>query len=233
MKNSDIGGLNIIVVEDDLDVAISMIEALECCGASVRHVLCSDEIPELLNFVKIDILVLDVGLPGEDGFSIAKRFRSSHPNAGIIIVSGLNETEDRARGYQSGADLFLTKPVHLSTLKTAIRNVSKRVQGAFSEDMLAVFDEAKNIISHSEKTVQITRRESLLLKRFLYANENFLNTSEIIDLLGLSLSARQKQNVELILSRFRKKMKKIDMDNVVIPIRENGYKLNINIKLLN
>ncbi len=73
------------------------------------------------------ILILDVGLPGEDGFSIARRMRRERPRLGIIMLTARHGLEDRIRGLDGGADLYFAKPVDLRELASAIASLLRRL----------------------------------------------------------------------------------------------------------
>ncbi|UPG92676.1 response regulator transcription factor [Luteibacter aegosomatissinici] len=75
---------------------------------------------------RVDVVVLDVGLPDEDGFSIVRRLRNT-PSLGLILLTARDETTDRVRGLEDGADAYLTKPVSVSVLAATIRSVARRL----------------------------------------------------------------------------------------------------------
>jgi len=74
-----------------------------------------------------DIVILDIGLPGEDGYAIAGRLRRGHPRLGIIMLTGRDRLEDRIKGLDGGADLYFAKPVDLRELAAAIGSLYRRV----------------------------------------------------------------------------------------------------------
>jgi two-component system phosphate regulon response regulator OmpR len=75
----------------------------------------------------VDVLVLDLNLPGDDGLVIASRLRKTHPNLGVVMLTGRISVADRVIGLESGGDMYLCKPVERRELVAAIRAVSRRV----------------------------------------------------------------------------------------------------------
>ena len=82
----------------------------------------------VLESVSPDIFLLDVGLPGENGLSIARRIRRRHPRLGIVMITGRGQLEDRLQGFREGADLYFVKPVDMRELEAAIRNLHRRLR---------------------------------------------------------------------------------------------------------
>lgn len=74
-----------------------------------------------------DLVLLDVGLPDEDGFSIAAHLRSLSPHVGIVMLTGFDTGQDRMRGLRAGADAYLFKPVDMEEVVTTLRNLARRV----------------------------------------------------------------------------------------------------------
>ncbi|MBI4756561.1 MAG: response regulator transcription factor [Betaproteobacteria bacterium] len=117
--------LRIAVVEDDLDLRDNMTDFLEDSGFSVWGVGSATALYRQMLVKPVDVVILDIGLPGEDGFSIARHL-SRMPDLALIIVSARIALDDRLTGLASGADLYLTKPVDLRELVANIHAVTRR-----------------------------------------------------------------------------------------------------------
>lgn len=118
--------LEICVVEDEADFREEIVEALREAGFGVRDFPGSRELYAALLAAPCDILILDVGLPGEDGFSVAERLRGLG-SMGIIMLTARGQTEDRVRALLGGADMYLVKPVDLRELVASIGSLARRL----------------------------------------------------------------------------------------------------------
>ena len=130
MHNQPFGGgsmAHIVVVEDEASLRADLVEYLSACGHSVAG--CGDglELDVALARQPADIIILDVNLPGEDGFSIAKRLRD-HSEVGIIMLTARGVNVDRVVGLEIGADVYLVKPIELRELEAQVRTLARRLK---------------------------------------------------------------------------------------------------------
>lgn len=118
---------HIVVVEDEASLRADLVEYLSACGHSVAG--CGDglELDVALARQPADIIILDVNLPGEDGFSIAKRLRD-HSEVGIIMLTARGVNVDRVVGLEIGADVYLVKPIELRELEAQVRTLARRLK---------------------------------------------------------------------------------------------------------
>ncbi|HET6467055.1 MAG TPA: response regulator [Geminicoccaceae bacterium] len=118
---------SIIVVDDEPDICEMFAAYLGRNGIEVRTAADGAALRRLLLERPADLVVLDVNLPGEDGFSIARELRAASP-IGIVMLTGAGAVEDRVAGLQQGADDYVPKPVEPRELLARIRSVLRRVQ---------------------------------------------------------------------------------------------------------
>lgn len=118
----------IAVVEDEASLRADVVEYLTACGHAV--VGCEDgkALDRAMAERPADLIILDINLPGEDGFSIAKRLRDSS-DVGIIMLTARSVNVDRVVGLEIGADVYLVKPVELRELEAQVRSLSRRLTG--------------------------------------------------------------------------------------------------------
>lgn len=122
------GLLRIGLLEDDEDFREELALGLEGYGFKVAFA-CGDSASfhEAVQSQACDIVILDANVPGEDGFSVATRLRA-HSHLGIVMLTGRGALEDRVRGLEGGADVYLTKPVDLLELSSVIRSLARRMR---------------------------------------------------------------------------------------------------------
>jgi DNA-binding response OmpR family regulator len=104
-----------------------LVEGIRHFGLRVQGVTDGLALEAALERGEGDIVILDVGLPGEDGYTIAERLRRKRPHTGIIMLTARDRLEDRIKGLDSGADLYFAKPVDLRELASAIGSLDRRL----------------------------------------------------------------------------------------------------------
>ena len=116
-----------MVVEDYQPLRTSLIEVLQKFGHHASGFESAESFDEEAKDRNLDLIVIDVTLPGEDGFSLARRLRKVQPSLGIIILTAKVDSADKLTGYQCGADMYLTKPVGLEELMGAVNALARRL----------------------------------------------------------------------------------------------------------
>lgn len=117
----------IAVVEDEASLRADLVEYLSACGHEVAGCEDGKALDRALSAHPADIVILDVNLPGEDGFSIAKRLREQS-EVGIIMLTARGVNVDRVVGLEIGADVYLVKPIELRELEAQIRTLARRLK---------------------------------------------------------------------------------------------------------
>ncbi len=117
----------IAVVEDEVSLRADVVEYLSACGHAVVGCGSGVEMDAIFADAPVDIVILDINLPGEDGFSIAKRLRDGS-DVGIVMLTARNVNVDRVVGLEIGADVYMTKPVELRELEAQIRTLARRMK---------------------------------------------------------------------------------------------------------
>jgi len=128
VKNTDTVRTKIAVVEDDAELREGVLlpllrrEGFEAVGMSSALSLYRD-----LVATPFDLILLDVGLPDDDGFAIARHLRTAAPKIGLVMLTGYGSVANRLRGLEAGVDAYLTKPVDPATLVATLRNIERRL----------------------------------------------------------------------------------------------------------
>ena len=182
-----------------------------------------------------DTLVLDLNLPFEDGIDTTKRVRASLPELGIIILSARVRSSDRKDGYESGADIYLTKPTNPVELVSVIQNLHRRLRPAKSSANW-LLDTIKNTLTTPEGVdVKVTGSETLLLKE-LVLHGRFATHEDLISYVGNPDKDEEsnKLRIEVLISRLRKKLSPhVDPALFINVLRGRGYQLKIPVELKN
>ncbi|MGN6480748.1 response regulator transcription factor [Luteibacter sp.] len=122
------GSLAIALLEDDLVLRDRiLVPQLADYGLPVEPLTTAAELYQRLGEAEFDIVVLDVGLPDEDGFAVTQRLRMLRPGIGVVMLTGRNDTTNRVRGLSEGADAYLTKPVEIEVLVATLQSLARRI----------------------------------------------------------------------------------------------------------
>jgi DNA-binding response OmpR family regulator len=119
---------HIAIVDDEPDITQLLANYLGANGFTVTQVHDGTALMELMERTAPDLVLLDLGLPGEDGFAIARRLRE-HWRCGLVIVSGRGDAVDKVVGLEIGADDYVTKPFDLRELLARVKAVLRRMHG--------------------------------------------------------------------------------------------------------
>ena len=142
--------LNIVLVEDH-DLLRTVTESvLKEAGHNILALGCAEEVDEALSGMNPDLYILDLNLPGEDGISLARRIRRSHPRVGIIMTTVRSEVTDRLDGYESGADIYLPKPTDPSELLAAAVALTRRLRPEYGVDSIPIPSKAAGTLQQSK-----------------------------------------------------------------------------------
>ncbi len=229
---------HIVVCDDEPDIRDTVGEYLELQGYRVTAVDGGPALRELVDKEKIDIVVLDIMMPGEDGLSLA-RFLRERGDTAIIMLTASGETVDRIIGLEMGADDYLAKPVDLRELLARIKAVLRRTtaqagapapgQAKSSESAvqfgscLLDIDQHKLFGADGEE-IAITAMEFNLLKVFADHSGRVLNRDQLLEMAHDRDWDPFDRSIDIRISRLRKK---IELDpakpQVIKTVRGVGY----------
>ncbi|WP_237152273.1 response regulator [Oryzibacter oryziterrae] len=225
---------HILLVEDDNDINSLVARYLRANDCRVSVAREGREMDKILSTSRIDLIVLDIMLPGEDGLSICRRLRSSS-TIPIIIVSARGEEIDRVVGLEIGADDYLAKPFSARELLARIRailrrstvnalRVSKVDATTLSFAGWTVDLKARSLTSPAATQVTLTGAEFDLLVTFAERPGLTLSRDQLLDLTQGRVAAPFERSIDILVSRLRRKL---DVDDgkteFIRTIRSEGY----------
>ena len=210
--NQPAGQIRVALVEDDPLLRKEIHFHLKQQGFLVFAVQNGKSLDELLMTEPLDALVLDLSLPGEDGISIANRIRRSIPGMGIVMLTARTALPDRIRGYEAGADVYLSKPVAPEELTLTLLSLARRVKKV-DETPAWTLDLRDRSIYGAEpwQKAFLTNSERALLLALAQAPSHMLETDMICELLSqrTGTSDMGKRALESLVSRLRKKLESL------------------------
>lgn len=175
--------MRILLVEDNKRFSVSLARSLEDEGYAVDAAYDGPDGEGMGSSNAYDLIILDIMLPGKDGFAVCRALRAAKVATPIIMLTARTETEDRVRGLDGGADDYLPKPFELSELKARIRALLRRgAPGAAGELRVAdlVLDPARHEVRRAGKALELRPREFSLLE-YLMRRPGQVVTRELVE----------------------------------------------------
>lgn len=224
--------LHLVIIEDNDDLRDAMLDALSQDNIHVVALDSAEAFTESPDLPQLDIAIIDLNLPGEDGLTLTQRLRSTHPNLGIILATARSALGDKTDGYAAGADLYLTKPIALDELRAAIYALQRRLTAGQAISHVPKFDPRRMLITRPDGAViQLNARETALLMAFVRAPHHRLETWQIAEVL-YPTEDFSKSALELHITRTRKKIASLaEDDSAIKAIRNYGYQLCIELHI--
>jgi DNA-binding response OmpR family regulator len=225
--------LKIAIVEDHDDLRELFVDFLTKMGHEVSGFGCADDLDERVAGDTVDLLILDLNLPGEDGYSIAQRQRAAHHNMHILMLTARTTVADRIKGYVNGADNYLTKPVSPSELAIVVESIMRRVVSSRQSMLDVAVNTASLQLNGPAGTLTLTPPEVLLLKSLAEAPGCKLSYWRLQELLEVELTDNGKAALEVRISRLKKKMHEVGAAEPAIKsLWKEGYQLCLPVEIL-
>lgn len=226
--------MNIVVVEDHQDLRELFITHLLQDGFNVLGANCAEELDDHLAKTAVDLLILDLNLPGESGLDIARRVRAVQSSMNIIMLTARTSEADRIQGYESGADLYLSKPVSPKELSAAVRSVCRRVDSALQNQTQITLNVSRMMLVMGDEMVAISKSDTTLLKALAAAPDRRLAYWRLFEVTDRDQCDLAKGQLELQVFRLRKKLAEIGVpEDFIKSVRREGYMLTLPLRIEN
>jgi len=226
--------IDVILVEDNIALREALEEQLSESGFDVRGVGDGQELNQALAQAVPHVVVLDLNLPEEDGLSIARRLRRALPHIGIVMLTARVRSIDRQEGYESGADVYLTKPVKPSELTNVLQALCRRMAPVSAPQNWLLQIDLLQLTPPGLAPLQLTVSEATLVHELALSGD-LLGMSRLIELFGdMDVpEATNKLRIEQIVSRVRRKMEPaLHGQPGIKAVTRLGYKLFVPIEIV-
>jgi DNA-binding response OmpR family regulator len=223
---------SVAVVEDEPLTRKAIALSLRDAGYAVHEASDALACRALLRQTRLDVIVLDLGLPGIDGMSFARELRSAS-EIGLIVVTRQSAPEARIAALDLGADDYLVKPVHYGELAARIRSVMRRSGrergrrrrlGPWIVDL-----EARTVDtgtpSPAMRAATLTRGEFDILARLVQAGTKIVTRQELLSLISRAPQESDLRSVDALVSRLRRKLDGPSGDSLIVTAPGFGYRL--------
>lgn len=237
---------HILIVDDDPQIADLLSDYLQKHGYRVTTARDGHQMWRELKKYQIDLVVLDIMLPGDDGITLCRKLREESEVL-IIMLSAAGEEADRIVGLEVGADDYLAKPFSARELLARIKALSRRTTGALADKRKAshiarqpnlrfndwLLDRNKRrLIAPDGVTVPLSAGEYELLLAFLEHAERTLSRDQLLDLTRGREASPFDRAIDVQVARLRKKIEDDPKNpNIILTVRGGGYQFDAKVTL--
>jgi two-component system, OmpR family, response regulator len=228
----------VLVVEDDPGLRVLIARALQQNGFAVFQASSGPEMWNSLEQRPVDLIILDVMLPGKNGIDLCREIRA-RSDVPIIFVSAKVDETDRVIGLELGADDYIPKPFGTRELIARIRAVLRRrpLESGFSEASAekvrfagwAVDMRRRAVFSPSGASIDLTGAEFDLLTSFIGSPQRVLGRERLIELSRVRLGDSSDRSIDVLVSRLRRKLSSAGQSAPIVTVRGVGYMLTADV----
>ncbi len=220
---------HILVIDDDKRLRDLLISFLFKKGYLVDSSYDTESAKTKMSNILYDLIILDVMLPNESGISFAEKNREKI-NIPILMLSAMNDAEDRIKGLKTGVDEYLCKPFEPEELLLRIENLINRTYTSTKRSNKImfgdyVFNSNENKLEFGEKEISLTNNERKILFHLFKNSNNAVKREVLAKLLNVS-----DRTVDVIIKRLRSKISKnSNHQNLLLTSRGIGYKMQLDL----
>lgn len=223
--------MKILLIEDDQSVASYIVKGLKESNHTVDHADNGKDGLFLATTEKYDVMIVDRMLPEVEGLKIIQTMRATDNKTPVLILSALDDVDERVKGLKAGGDDYLTKPFAFSELLARIEVLSKRNQSEFGKTVITNGDLEINLLSRTvkvcEQEVDLLQREYTLLEYFMKKPNQVITRSMLLENVWDYNFDPQTNIIDVHISRLRKKLDPHVDKQPIVTVRGAGYMLKI------
>jgi DNA-binding response OmpR family regulator len=223
----------ILIIEDEPGVQMTLEDRLHAEGyeTEVRGDGISGQ--EEGETGKYDLMILDIMLPGRDGFAVCQNLRNKGINTPVLMLTARNTNLDSIMGLRQGADDYMAKPFDMGILLARIEALLRRSaitmqSSGFSETVFRFgdfcFDLKKGSLTKGKDIIDLHAKEFRLLEYLVQHNDELLSRDKILDEVWGYESETSTRTVDVHIAKLRQKLNESDLPKHIITIRGQGYR---------
>ena len=218
--------MHILLVEDDSPLAETTVRALQSQGWQVDATARGEPVPLSLERDHYDLLILDIGLPGIDGFETLRRVREQGSRIPVLMLTARDAIDDRVQGLESGADDYLVKPFAVRELVARVRALLRRAE-ARQGDMMSLgklrLDADAQRALVEDQPIHLSAREYSVLQYLMLKAGKVVTREQIVTMVTGWSAATSENALDLLVSRLRAKIEPAALR--IRTVRGLGYML--------
>jgi len=216
--------MHVLVCEDDELIASGIVAGLGAQGFTVERVATAAAARAMLKAATFDIMVLDLGLPDEDGLNLLQQLRSQGLEIPVLILTARDSVTNRVDGLQAGADDYLLKPFDLRELAARLQTLLRRMAGRsvnLIEHGRLTYDPSSRETLLGGQPVDLSRREQALLQALLHNKGRVLSSEQLKDSVYGFNDELESNALNVHIHHLRRKLG----NGIVETVRGLGYRL--------
>ena len=221
--------MKVLIIEDEKLLADSLKALLESKGFEVEAVYDGESGAECAELGIYDLLILDVMMPGMDGYQVARHVRAKRCATPILMLTAKSGLEDRIEGLNAGADYYLTKPFDSRELLACINALLRRQGNQVDELMCGntALELATGMLVCGEKRLRLSAREFDVMRLLMQSRSQIVPKEVILAKVWGFDSNAVENHVEVYVGFLRKKLQSIGSNVKIQAIRRLGYHLEV------
>ena len=216
----------IMVIEDNNKIRNELCDFLKKNGYDTITTSTFDNLIAFIIQRNPDLLLLDLNLPGIDGFYICKELRKQS-NMPIIVVTSRNSDIDELMSMNVGADDFITKPYHSQILLARIASICKRVYETNNTNCITVqnviLDLSKSNLSYHHQTIDLTRNEQRIIHCLFLKKDQIVSRTQLMEYMWEGELFVDDNTLTVNINRLRKKLETLGLQDFIQTKRGMGY----------
>lgn len=220
--------MRLLIVEDDRELSEALIAAFSRISVHCDHAATAADAEALIRSMAYTLVVLDLGLPDDDGLALLKRLRSAGETVPVIVLTARGDSQTRITGLRSGADDFMVKPFLFDELHARVEAVLRR-QGRYVENQMSfgplVFDVASREATIDGARLSLSAREADMLEPLLRRSGHVVPKRFLEDQLFGSSETFGSNAIEVYVHRLRRKIETSASGLSIVTVRGVGYML--------
>ena len=178
-----------------------------------------------------DIAIVDLGLPGEDGLSLIRRWRSEQIKLPILVLTARESWQDKVAVLEAGADDYVTKPFHLEEVIARMQALMRRNSGLASQVItLPPFqiDLSRRELTVNDNLIKLTAFEYTIIETLIRNHAKVVSKDALMLQLYPDAELRESHTIDVLMGRLRKKLQNEYPHEVITTVRGQGYRFDIN-----
>ncbi|AKP35171.1 two-component system response regulator PhoP [Yersinia aleksiciae] len=223
--------MRVLVVEDNALLRHHLTVQMREMGHQVDAAEDTKEADYFLQEHAPDIAIIDLGLPGEDGLSLIRRWRSHQTNLPILVLTARESWQDKVAVLEAGADDYVTKPFHLEEVIARMQALMRRNIGLASQVIEFPpfqIDLSRRELCVNQQQIKLTAFEYTIIETLIRNSGKVVSKETLMLQLYPDAELRESHTIDVLMGRLRKKLLAEHEGEVITTIRGQGYRFDAN-----
>lgn len=216
----------ILLVDDDVELAGRLKEWFHTQSHTLEVADCGEDALQMLASFDFDVIVLDWGLPGMTGLEVLRRYRKDGGETPILMLTGMNDINNKQDGLDSGADDYLTKPFDVRELAARVRSLLRRPKGLLPtelkyEDVELLLE--TRTVKVGEASVHLMPKQAALLEYLMRHPNRAFGAKALLNAVWPSDSGVSEETVRTCMKTLRRQLATLGKEDLVKTLPGSGY----------